>query len=535
LKLPPADEGEVRVQRDLEVPMADGVVLLADRYWSAPMEAKPTVLVRSPYGRRGVYGFLYGRLLAERGFQAVVQSCRGTFGSGGTFEPFRRERLDGLATLEWIRAREWFDGRIALLGGSYLGFTQWAIADAAGPELKAMSTSMTSAEFRSVTYPGESFWLESTLTWAVSLESQERSALGVAAGFLLPNSRLQEAFNCLPVGEADWMALGKELPHWEQWVRHNQPGDQWWAPTDFSGRIAEVSAPNHMIGGWYDIFLPQTLRDYRVLVEAGRAPYLTIGPWTHTDPGIVQTALAEAVAWFRAHLLGDRALLRESPVRVFVLGAGAWRDFPSWPPPGVRVRHLHLQPAGRLAPEPPPESAADRYRYDPADPTPNLGGAGMGRSTGPKDNRKLEARPDVLCYSTDPLERDLEVMGQLRAELFARSSLVHTDFFARLCDVDPAGRSSNVSDALVRVVPGRPAAEADGGLHVSIDLWPTAYRFRRGHRLRLQVSSGAHPRWARNLGSGEPLAIAVTLQAAEQSIYHDPAHPSRLTLSVAEP
>src|SRR5438105_753431 len=207
--------------------MADGAILLADRYHAPTGGPQPTILVRSPYGRRGFFGLLNGRVFAERGFQVVVQSCRGTFGSGGEFEPFHQERADGLATLDWLRAQDWFDGRLAMVGGSYLGLVQWAIAEAA-PELKAFSTSMTSAEFRSVTYPGESFWLESKLSWAVSVENQERSLLGVAAGILLPSSWLRAAFDFLPVGEADRVALGKDLPHWEDWVRHNQPGDLWW-------------------------------------------------------------------------------------------------------------------------------------------------------------------------------------------------------------------------------------------------------------------------------------------------------------------
>jgi uncharacterized protein len=534
MELPPPETSEVLVETDLPVPMPDGTVLLADRYVARTRSGQPTILVRSPYGRRGLYGLLYGRLFAERGFQVVVQSCRGTFGSGDRFEPFRHELADGLATLDWLRAQDWFDGRLAMHGGSYLGLVQWAIAEAAAPELKAFSTSMTSAEFRSITYPGESFWLESALSWAVSVETQERSALGVAAGILMPSSELRAAFDHLPIGEADWVALGKELPHWEDWVRHDRPGDPWWTATDFSGRVGQVTAPDHVIGGWYDIFLPQTIRDYQALVAAGRRPYLTVGPWTHTDPAIVRTSVPEALRWFRAHLLGEEAELREAPVRVFVLGAREWRDLPSWPPPGVGPQRWRLHPSGRLALDLPPESSPDRYRYDPADPTPNVGGAGMGRSTGPKDNRKLESRADVLCYTTVPLEGDLEVMGPVSVELFVRSSLEHTDFFARLCDVAPSGRSVNVSDALVRIVPSRPSPQRDGGLLVAIELWPTACRFRRGHRIRLQVSSGAHPRWARNPGSGEPLAIATTLRVAEQSVYHDPAHPSALILSVAE-
>jgi putative CocE/NonD family hydrolase len=533
LGLPPPEVSDVLVERDLRVPMPDGVELLADRYHAGTGGAQPTILMRSPYGRRGFWGLLYGHLFAERGFQVLIQSCRGTFGSGGNFEPFRTERSDGLATLEWLRAQDWFDGRLAMYGGSYLGYVQWAIAEDAGPELKAICTSITSSELRSITYPGEALALESALGWVVAVDEQERAPLGVARAIVLPDRRLRAAFDTLPLGEADWMALGKELPHWEEWVRHDQPGDPWWDAVDHRDSVGRVTAPDHLIGGWYDLFLPHTIRDYTALVEAGRQPYLTIGPWSHTHPGISTTAIPEALAWFRAHLLGQPDLLRQAPVRVFVLGTREWRDLPGWPPPGASERRWHLQPAGGLSPHPPPESPPDRYLYDPASPTPSIGGAGMGAVTGPRDNRKLEARPDVLCYTTPPLERDLEVMGRVAVELFVSSSLPFTDFFARLCDVDPAGRSVNVSDALVRVVPGRPAALEDGSLRLEIELWPTACRFQRGHRLRLQVSSGAHPRWARNPGSGEPLAVAATLCAAEQAVHHDPEHPSALVLSVA--
>jgi putative CocE/NonD family hydrolase len=195
---------------------------------------------------------------------------------------------------------------------------------------------------------------------------------------------------------------------------------------------------------------------------------------------------------------------------------------------------LHLQPGGGLAAETPPASEPDHYRYDPADPTPAVSGPLLTGNSVPTDNRQLEARPDVLTYTSAPLERDLDVIGPVQAELFVRSSLEHTDFFARLCDVDAQGKSINVCDALLRVVPGQQPVTADGCLHITIDLWPTAHRFLRGHRIRLQVSSGAHPRYARNTGSGEPLASATKLVVADQSIYHDPDHPSGIVLSICE-
>jgi putative CocE/NonD family hydrolase len=533
-KLPPAETHDVVAEKDLEVMMPDGVTLLADHYYPRGLGERPTVLVRSTYGRAGFFGVQHGRPFAERGFHVLIQSCRGTFGSGGELDPFHQERGDGLATIEWLKAQDWFSGELATVGGSYLGFTQWAIARDAGSTLKAMATWVTSAEFRTVTYPGDALWLESSLGWTATTSQQGQSPLSIVAAMLGPNRKLEAAYRHLPLAEADQVATGKPVKFWREWMEHDQPGNEWWARSDFSDAVSEVTAPNHMGGGWYDIFLPQTLRDYHALKQAGREPYLTIGPWAHTGLRYMPLSLRESIAWLRAHLLGDRSGLREMPVRIFVIGADEWRDLPTWPPDNIRPRRYHLQPEGRLAPDTPPESEPDRYRYDPADPTPNVGGAGMGKVTGPQDNRALEARPDVLTYTSRILDGDMEAIGPVSAELYIRSSLEHTDVFARLCDVDPSGKSTNVCDGLLRLVPGQPTPEPDGCRKVAIDLWPTAYRFRRGHQLRLQVSSGAFPRWARNLGSGESLASGTTLCSADQSVYHDPTHPSAIILPIAE-
>lgn len=531
-KLPPAETLDVVVEKDVKTPMPDGVVLLADHYYPRGGAKRPTTLIRSPYGRRNIWGLLFGRPFAERGFQVFIQSCRGTFGSGGTLDPFRQERSDGLATVEWMKKQDWFSGELVTFGPSYLGLVQWAIAKEAGAVLKAMSTWVTSAEFRSVTYPGESLWLESSFGWANQVMTQEGSPLALIGGMLAGNKKLEPAFAHLPLIDLDQMALGKPIKFWREWLEHNEPGDEWWTRTDFSGTVSEVTAPNYMGGGWYDIFLPLTIRDYLALVRAGHKPYLTIGPWTHTDLRYMGLSLKEAIVWFRAHLLGDRSGLRELPVRIFVMGANEWRDLPEWPPANSKPQRWYLHPGRVLSPETPPESEPDRYRYDPANPTPGVGGAALSTNSGPKDQRVLEARPDVLVYTSAVLDRDREAIGPVQAELFVQSTLEHTDFFARLCDVDPAGKSINIADALVRLVPGRFPRQPDGTLRVCIDLWPTAYRFKRGHRVRLQVSSGAHPRWARNPGSGEPLATATSLIAADQTVYHDPAHPSAIILSI---
>jgi putative CocE/NonD family hydrolase len=208
------------------------------------------------------------------------------------------------------------------------------------------------------------------------------------------------------------------------------------------------------------------------------------------------------------------------------MGEEAWRDFPSWPPPGYTPQRFHLASGGVLRAGVPEESSVDSYRYDPADPTPAVGGVRLAGDSGRVDNTALEARPDVLTYTTPVLEQDVEVIGDVSAEIWFSSSLPHADVFVRLCDVDPDGRSWNVCDGLVSLTGAQEKQCA------TVRLWPTAYRFRRGHRIRVQVSSGAFPRYARNPGTGESRATATTLLAADQTVHSGSAWPSAITLPV---
>ncbi len=528
--LPPTSTPRVVVERDLQVPMPDGVVLLADRYAPRGVENPPLLLVRSPYGRRGIFGTAYGQLYAERGFQVVMQCIRGTFGSGGTLNPFD-EHDDGLATVAWLKQQPWYPGSFLTTGGSYLGFVQWAIARDAGSDLKGMAIQESAAEFRSQTYTGGAYALDATLSWTDLVMHQEH--MNVLWSLISPASRrLKPLFQRLPLRDLDTLAAGSQAAFFQEWLVHNEPGDPYWEERCFDQTVQDVSVPVHLMGGWYDTFLPWQLRDYRTLREHGQHPFLTIGPWAHTSPELSLFSHAEIIPWLQAVVRGEAEQYRQAHVRIFVTGANEWRDLSDWPPPGVSAQRFHLQSGFGLAPDLPPVSEPDHYRYDPADPTPSLAGPLLMGKAQPTDNRALEARADVLTYTSTPLEQALEVIGPVQADLFVQSSREHTDFFVRLCDVDQQGRSLNVCDALLRVTPGHPLQDADGTLHLTFDLWPTAHRFRSGHRLRVQVSSGAHPRYARNPGSGEPLGTATRLVVADQSIYHDPTHPSAIILSV---
>lgn len=263
-----------------------------------------------------------------------------------------------------------------------------------------------------------------------------------------------------------------------------------------------------LVGGWQDLFLRDTITQYHALHDRGADVALTVGPWTHLQTATSGggTVTRETLAWLDENLAGAAGRTRPSPVRIHVTGAAAWRELPEWPPPTVpTVRHLG--PGGRLGTERGPARAT--FRYDPA---PSVGGRMLQGRNGVRDNRTLEARPDVVTFTTEPLAADVEVIGVPVVELEHACDNPHADVFVRLCDVDVQGRSANFSDALVRLRPSR----EPGVLRIELD--PCAHLLAAGHRLRLVVAGGAHPRWARNTGTAEPPAGAVTLVPSVHTI-----------------
>jgi len=539
LRLPPALH-DVAVERGLSVPMPDGVELVADRHFPRAPGRFPTVLVRTPYGRKNPQTVFGCRRLAERGYNVVVQDVRGRFDSQREFGFLKGEEADGRATMDWVSGQPWFDGSLGLWGESYLGYAQWAAAPEAPDYLKALMPEITASHFYPALYPDGAFNMDVSLPVTLLIEGQDDDAgASFSRDFLLLwiQLKLRRGFMRLPVGEADMHVSGRPNALYRDLLAHPRARDAYWRDRDQSHRVRKVEAPAHLFGGWYDIFLRELLDDYAALVAAGKTPYLTVGPYPHGSFGGLKEGLRETFAWFDLHLKGEAHKARTKPVRLYVMGADEWRELDAWPPPAEETR-FHLHPDGQLSPESPPADAPpDRYRYDPADPTPAVGGAlfGFSGKRGAVDNRELEARPDVLVYTTPPLREDVEVIGPVRLELYAGSNLAHTDFFGRLCDVRPDGESINVCDGLFRLEPGKIEPQPDGSSRVEIDMWATAYRFRRGHRLRLQVSSGAHPRWNRNLGTEEPTPTATTMLAAEQTVYHDREHPSAVVLPVTVP
>ena len=538
--LPRAQTRDVVCERDLRVETDDGAVLLADRWVARTtrQQPQPTVLVRSCYGRRGFFGLLHGRLLAQRGLQVVMQSVRGTFGSEGNFNPFD-ERADGLATLRWLRRQPWHAGPIGMTGESYLGLAQWAIAADAGDDLAALSIHGSASQFHGQSYPGGSMSLETSAQWMVMIASQERRPAPLP--MLVRLLWLRPRLSAPSLVDLDRRITGGEVAWFREALSAPKREDAYWVERDFSAGVADVTARVQMITGWYDSFLPWQLEDFAALQRADRPRQLIIGPWSHTQEGLTAAGVRQGLGWLRGHLLDDPRLIEPATVRLLVTGeptGGGWRDYERWPPSEGAPRQLWIQSEDRLAWDQPSAGTGGsrRYRYDPTYPTPALGGPIMVTSKPVRDNRPLEARADVLTFTTAPLEEVLEAIGPVRVQLWARGSEPHFDLFARVCDVDPAGASWNVCDALASIAPDRfEQSDSDGSWRVEFDLWPIAHRFAAGNRIRLQVSSGAHPRYVRNPGTGAPPLTAEKLQAVDVELLYGPEWPSSLLLPPAPP
>lgn len=507
--LPPRLNG-VRKRRGLSLAMDDGVILKTDHYAPDTPGPHPTILMRLPYGRRGFGGI--AEAYAERGFHVVIQACRGTEKSGGDFDPFANERADGLATLNWIKQQDWFDGRIGLTGPSYLGYAQWAISDAL-PPTAAMATKVTTADFRPVVFPSGAFHLNLWLSWVQVIEGLRDNPLATAARMISGDieRRTEKAAAALPLIEADKIAVRHKVAFWRYWFDHAIGNDAFWTELDHRHRLTEKTPPVHFISGWYDFMLDPLLADYQKLVSLGHKPYLTIGTWFHVAEELQRDNLRETLTWMRAWLMGDKSGLRQRPVRIHISGVEEWHEFDAYPPGPPQPSNWYVSAKGKLTQTDDRAKGMDRYHYDPADPTPNLGGAIFAfTGAGAVDNAPLEARPDVLTYTSRVLTADLTIIGQCTVTLEARARVPHTDVFVRLNDVDPNGISRNICDGFIRATPDTPQL-SDGCWRLTIPLHATAHSFRAGHRLRLLIASGAHPRYARNLGTDEPINTATTM------------------------
>jgi uncharacterized protein len=532
-KLGPA-RNSITVERDVPVTMRDGEVLLADHYAPALPGPWPTVLMRCPYGR----GLLYAAMAwpyAERGYHVLLQSTRGTFGSGGTFRPYADEAADGQDTVAWLRGQDWFDGRLATVGSSYLGFVQWALTLDPPPELRAMVVQVAPHDLGFTAFGHGPFELYNRLAWSAQMahQHQQRSAPAQVWGAVRRDKRIAPMITRLPLSSTGEGIGGNEAPWYSEWLAHPDLSDAYWEARRATAAPERAAVPVLLIGGFHDQFYEQTMVQYRALLGRGVPVGLTVGPWTHltVDVGL---ATRETLAWLDAFVAGNGPSPRSEPVRVWTGGVAQWNELSEWPPPAVAPVTWYLQGGGvlasRVADGGPADIGATDFRYDPQNPTPSVGGRTTSYSAGSRDNRELEARADVLTFSTAPLERPVEVAGAPSLRLYFRCDGGCADIFARLCDVSQSGESRNVTDQVIRV---GPAGLAPGEVsEVSMSLPDVSHVFLAGHRIRLQVSGGAFPRYARNLGTTADPVTGTQTAVVRYSILHGQPQPSALTLPV---
>jgi uncharacterized protein len=524
LRIPPPTNA-FRVASGLRIRMRDGVDLVADHYVPDTAQPAGTVLVRCPYGRAFPYSRLYGSVFATRGYHVVLQSVRGTFGSGGVFDPTVNEVADGADTVAWLREQSWYTGSFATLGPSYLGATQWALLQDPPHDMAAAVIVVGVHDFAATTWGTGAFSVNDFLGWCNAVSHQEDPGrLRTALRQLQARRQVTRASGEVPMAAAGRALLGDGAPWWESWAEHNDVDDPFWDRYRFTDALDRSRVPVLLIGGWQDVFLGQTIDQYTRLHKRGVDVAMTIGPWTHSHMTgkAAGDVLRESLLWLGGHVAG-RPVPQRSPVRVFVTGGGGWRDLPDWPP-STSEHALYLH-SGRLTGDPDTDtSTRSSFTFDPHDPTPTVGGRLLAPGGGYRRDDILAERGDVLSFTGDPLSEDLYVYGMPVIELAHESDNAHVDLFVRVSEVDGKGRSRNVSDGYRRLVHER------GTQAVSLVLDEIAHRFAAGSRIRVLVAGGCHPRFARNLGTGDAPNIGRRLTSARHVIHHGGA--SRLVLPV---
>jgi len=575
------------IEKNLAVTMRDGVTLATDVYRPDDAGRVPVVMLRLPYNKeQPTLLFLAGDVLrvAQAGYAVVVQDCRGTYQSGGSFNPYFQEAADGADAIAWAAVQPWSNGAVGMMGASYYGATQWLAAAEQPPALRAIAPFITTDQYyERWTYQGGAFQLGFILQWvtATFAVGEVVRRLGRGAASLADLGQAIAAADAVSARYAD-MPLGSRpeladrVPYLADWLAHPSYDDYWRAAAPRE-RYGAVTVPALNFGGWYDLFLGGTLANYAGMRAAGGSAVarahqrLVIGPWVHGYNGGVYAernfglmahdgvadVTAMQIRWFDHWLKGqDNGVPADKPVRIFVMGADHWRDEDAWPLPDTRYAHWYLHSDGRangaagdgrLTTDAPGTEPPDCYVYDPRDPVPTLGGPTflpglfVAANAGPRDQRTVEARADVLCYTSGPLARDTEVTGPVSLTLYVSSSAPDTDFTGKLVDVYPDGRALCLTDGILRAryreSLSAPRLMTPGQVYeLTIDLVATANLFKAGHRIRLEVSSSNFPRFDRNTNTGGDIARETHADCvpATNRVLHDSRHASCLILPMIE-
>lgn len=532
---------QVRTE-EVNVPMPDGTVLTADVVTLDDGARRPTLLMRTPYGRAASRAAEDPVGLARSGWSVVIQDVRGRFESEGSFVPFINERRDGNATVAWCAKQPWSDGNVVGWGASYLGATQWLAASSKPAGLKAIVPMVSSAYFDDGwTYEGGAMRIGFTLPWALLMAASDPVADARALARRARLAANPDALYRHPLGSNP---VRKESSAFASWLAPDRA--RTWKNVNVAARFPKIDLPVFHVAGWFDLFCDSTIRCFAELsakastARARASQRLVIGPWTHAGlfadataeqsfgphAGPAADTRGEALRWAKRAASGFAV---DRGVRLFVMGVNEWREYPSWPPRATST-DWYLGSGGSLGLAAPSDAGRDTFTYDPLDPVPTQGGRTLGPflpPAGPADQRRVEERNDVLVYTSEPLSRPLTVIGMVRAVIRFATSGLSADVTVKLIDVHPDGRAMSVVDSVRRsaFTAGRPR-------DVVVDVGCTALTFKAGHRVRIEVSSSNFPRLDRNPSTAVPSGEATRLAGARQTVFVGGSRPSRLVLPV---
>ena len=575
----------IRNEFNLPVTMRDGVTLYADVYRPDVAEPFPALLQRTPYDKsQGRTGSLDVIRAASHGYAVVVQDTRGRYTSEGEFYPFLDEPDDGYDTVAWCADQPWSSGKVGMFGRSYVGATQWLCAITNPPALTCIAPGITASDYyEGWTYQGGALAWGFALSWTMrQLTMANMDAIGrrhevpdgTRGALLAAFNELDCTFRHQPV---------VDLPHLKEplagylydWIRHSS-SDDYWKRWRIEEHYPHITTPALHMGGWHDIFLLGTLRNFvgmRAQAEDATArdgQRLIVGPWHHGPFGETSGefffglgAAGPAIdtdgiqlRWFDHWLKDQQNGADPDPekigplVRIFVMGANEWRDEQEWPLARAQYADYYLHSGGKantssgdgsLSVAAPRDEAPDVFLYDPRDPVPTRGGplccGPVFVPGGAYDQQEIETRNDVLCYTTPALSDDLEVTGPVTVTLFASTTAADTDFTAKLVDVEPCGAARSLSDGIIRgryrlgTDAARPANPGEVAEY-TIDLVATSNVFKAGHRIRLEISSSNFPRFDRNFNTSADPWSATECIPAIQTVHHDGQYSSRVRLPV---
>ncbi|MCF8069229.1 MAG: CocE/NonD family hydrolase [Desulfobacterales bacterium] len=551
------DKESIAIEKNISVEMRDGTILYADIYKPEKDGKFPTILTRMPYGKEEYYCYMpaIGKFWAGKGFAYVAQDVRGKYASTGNWEPFINEKNDGFDTVEWIAGQPWCSGNIGMMGESYYGYTCWAAAVANPPYLTCIAPSTTSMDIHNNwIYNNGAFCMQTMGVWASEMNYRETQN----------QDRLDHRH--LPLIH---MADEAELPcpYYKDWIRH-PASDGYWENINLDKYYKNIDIPVLHLGGWYDTFLRSTIDDWAGVREHAENPeirdkqWLRIGPFDHeytaADTGHVGRIEIEDLQsinhwrvlerFFNHFLKGEQnGFDMEPKVQAYIMGKEKWLKSEQWPLPETDFKKYYFTSDGNansmygdggLSAVTPEKDTLSKFVYDPENPVTIVSDVSMWRlSDEMKDRRSVEIRHDVLVFTGEILEENLEIAGPVKIKLFAASDAKDTDFTGTLVDVNPDGYAQLVQEGIIRAsfrksVKKRELIEPGKIYEYEIDLWATGYCFKKGHQIRVEISSSNFDRFDRNPNTGSEYGMDSEVQTAKQTIYHSNEYPSYIVLPV---